>query len=503
VGNQTTVDDLFRRVVASRPHAIALVDPPNRLIFADGEPRRLTYAEADRLIGAIAARLRRLGLQPDSVVAILLPNTVEAVLTILGVWRAQMIAAPLPVLWRRTETVQALERIGAKAIVTCARIGDFRACEVAAQAAEKLFPIRHVCGFGAGLPDGVIKLDDLPDADAREPRPAHVRETDAALHVAAVTWDVSPRGAVAVARNHAQLIAGGLATVLTGRIESGSTILAGCAHGSFAGLALSVLPWLLVGGTLALHHGFDADAFAAQCNEHRCGTLVAPGALVPRLAAAGLLAHADLRNVLAVWRAPERLSTSSAWQHPSAGLVDMLVFGETALLGSLRGADGRPSPLPSGTIYASWSANSHLWIADTAPTAAGTLALRGPMIPQHPFPPGAERSSLPHLKADAAGFVDTGYSCRFDRATATYQVTAPPPGLVSVGGYRFVMSELDMLARRTNEGAALAALPNAITGHRLAGIAENPDSVRAELLALGLNPLVTDAFRGHRKSKAA
>jgi acyl-CoA synthetase (AMP-forming)/AMP-acid ligase II len=63
-------------------------------------PRRLTYAEADRAISALATKLRGLGLQTDSVVAIQLANTVDSVIALLGVLRAGMIAAPLPLLWR-------------------------------------------------------------------------------------------------------------------------------------------------------------------------------------------------------------------------------------------------------------------------------------------------------------------------------------------------------------------------------------------------------------------
>ena len=46
------------------------------------------------------AKLRGLGLQTDAVVAMQLPNTVESIVTFLGVLRAGMIAAPLPLLWR-------------------------------------------------------------------------------------------------------------------------------------------------------------------------------------------------------------------------------------------------------------------------------------------------------------------------------------------------------------------------------------------------------------------
>ena len=50
----TTLDDLFRRTAARRPDAIALADPPDRESFTDGPPRRLTYAETDRIVSAIA-----------------------------------------------------------------------------------------------------------------------------------------------------------------------------------------------------------------------------------------------------------------------------------------------------------------------------------------------------------------------------------------------------------------------------------------------------------------
>ena len=75
-----TIDDLFRRAVARRPDALALADAPNRASFTDGPPLRLTYAEADRMVSAIAGRLRRMGLPTDAIVGIQLPNTVENIL---------------------------------------------------------------------------------------------------------------------------------------------------------------------------------------------------------------------------------------------------------------------------------------------------------------------------------------------------------------------------------------------------------------------------------------
>jgi non-ribosomal peptide synthetase component E (peptide arylation enzyme) len=502
-GGQTTLDELFRYAADRRPDAIAIADPPDRAIFTDGPPRRLSYAEADRIISAIAARLRRIGLQTDTVVGIQLPNTIENVLTILGVLRAGMIAAPLPLLWRCAETAPALNRLGAKAIITTSRIGEFDHCDLAMQVAAEVFPIRYVCSFGTGLADGVIALDDLLSADAIDPTSAIERDGKPGDHVALVTWDVTPDGPVAVARNHTQLIAGGLACLLEGGLEQDAAILGCCAMSSFAGLSLTMVPWLLAGGTLSLHHAFDPETFAIQCRDDHCDTLVVPGPLVPQLAAAGLLAHPELKNVLAVWRAPERLLISPAWLHPSAALIDMLVFGEIALLGSRRGADGRPTLLPAGQVRAPHGSPNSVLMAEIERTEAGTMALRGPMVPRHAFPPGSESLAGPHLSADAGGFVDTGYSCRLDPATPALQVTGPPPGIVSVGGYRFVSSELESLISRAGSSAALTALPDALAGHRLAGIAGNAKEVGAALAALGVNPLVAGAFRERRLPKAA
>ena len=161
-----TLDGLFRRAVARHPDALALADPPDRETFTDGQPRRLTYAEADRAISAIATRLRDLGLPTDAVIGIQLPNVVEHVLTILAVLRAGMIAAPLPLLWRRIEVSDALARIGATALVTAARIGSLAACGMAVQVAADVFQVRHVLGFGRDLPAGVVSLDDRSDLAA-------------------------------------------------------------------------------------------------------------------------------------------------------------------------------------------------------------------------------------------------------------------------------------------------------------------------------------------------
>jgi len=72
---------------------------------------------------------------------------------------------------------------------------------------------------------------------------------------------------------------------------------------------------------------------------------------------------------------------------------------------------------------------------------------------------------------------DTDYAARLDRSTGTICITAPPSGIMAVGGYRFLSQDLQEWARRLGQGALLTALPDRLSGHRLAGRAQ--DNARA------------------------
>jgi len=83
-----TLDTLFRRILARQPDATALIDPPNKQRITSQTPKRLTFAQADRMISALAAHFVESGLPANSVIAIQLPNTIEFALTVLAAYRA-------------------------------------------------------------------------------------------------------------------------------------------------------------------------------------------------------------------------------------------------------------------------------------------------------------------------------------------------------------------------------------------------------------------------------
>ncbi len=492
-----TIDEVFRRIAQRRPDALALADAPNRETFTDSAPRRLTFAAADRMIASIAGRLRRMGLATDAIIGIQLPNVAENILAMLGVLRAGMIAAPLPLLFRRADAVAALARIGAKALITCGHVGAFNHSRLGMRVAAEVFSIRYVCAFGHNLPDGVVPFDDLFTAEKLDPIPPLERErqSNAAAHVAAITFDVGEGGLVPVARNHSELLAGGLGVLLESRLAQEAIMLSTIAPSSFAGMSLTLLPWLLSGGTLLLHHPFEAEVLARQFRDEHCGTAILPGPVAFRLAEAGQLAHGVPGAVIAAWRAPERLAMTAAWREAETMLTDVSIFGEAGLVPARRGVGGRPSAVSFGPIVAPRGSTGAVVIGELTRTETGTVALRGPMVPHHSFPPGIERSGLPYFKIGRGGFVDSGYTCRADSRTKAMVVTGASPGIVGIGGYRFLLHDLQDVVRRIDGNATLTGLPDPLVGQRLIGNAADRDTIEAALNAVGVNPLVVAAFR--------
>jgi AMP-binding enzyme len=486
-----TLDGLFRRILARQPDALALLDPLNKPRVTGQPPKRLTFAQADRAISALSAHFIEAGLPANSVVAIQLPNTVEFMLTVLAAHRAGLIVALLPQLWRQAELTVALNRTGARAIVTTGKIDGVSHADLAMNAAVEAFSIRHVCSFGNDLPEGMVPLDPVL---SREPAATRAVPQDG-RKAAMISFDVTSDGFRAVPRTHLNLIAGGLALFLESNVPQGATMMSAFAPSSFAGLTSSLLVWLLSGGTLALHHPFDGEALEQQINDDHCDTLVAPAPLALRLAEIDMPARLPtLRNVIALWRAPEQVASSPLWSVPGTSLTDVYLFGEAGLFGACRAADGASAPILPGPHGAPRDVAGSSIAGETLITPRGTLALRGPMVATAAYAPVAPSNDA-LVAQPPRDHVDTDYAARLDRSTGAICITAPPAGIMAVGGYRFLSQDLQEWAKRLGQGALLTALPDRLSGHRLAGRAQDNARAREALVELGLNPLMVEAFR--------
>ena len=485
-----TLDALFGRSLVRQPDALALVDPADKPRVTGQPARRLSYAEADRAIAALSAHFIEAGLPANSVIAVQLPNTVELMLTVLAAHRAGLIVALLPLLWRQAELTMALNRTGARAIVTSKMIDGVAHADLALNAAVEAFSIRHVCGFGTDLPEGMASLDLAMESRSFTTRTV----TQDGRRAAIISFDVTGDGFRAVPRTHLNLIAGALAVFLESDVPQGATVLSAVMPASFAGLTSSLGLWLLSGGALMLHHPFDNEVLERQVQDHLCDTLVVPAQLALRLDEAGMPARLpSVRRTIGLWRAPEQVATSPAWSHGCSSLTDVYLFGEVGLFGARRSANGAAASILPGPHGAPRDAAGSSIAGETLITPKGTLALRGPMVPVAAY--AASNFDSDSLTLPEADLVDTGYSARLDRPSGSLHITAPPPGIMAVSGYRFLAHDLGEWAKRLGQGTLLTALPDRLNGHRLAGRAPDNARARKALAALGLNPLMIEAFR--------
>ncbi len=486
-----SLDALFRRNAQARPDALALADPVDRASFTDGAPLRLSYAEADVAIDRLARRLQSFGLGDRAVVAIQLPNMVEAVIALMAVLRAGLIAAPVPVLWRRSDLVAALAPLEVKAMLTTARLGNARPAEAMCEAAVDLFSLSFPCAFGADAPDGVISLDlsiAVPEMSTDfQPAPAA-----ASPAVAIATFDAAPGGFYAVGRSHAEWIAAGLATLLEARIGTGDHIVSTLPPASLAGIGAGLVPWLLSGGALELVHGYlPVLAPAKGIRTH----LLAPAAALPEIERRTKPSYA---SCIAVHRGigTAALDFSAV---PGETIVDLFAFGETGMIASARAETGRARPIPLGAVTAPANIAGAPVVIETRCDADGILALRGAMVPRQPFPIHTP-ADIPRLECDREGYVRTGYRCR--STPGGIVVDTGPVGIATIGGLRFGLDELSARVAKIVGAAKVAAIDDRRLGTRLSIEADDPAAAEA-LAAAGFSPLIVEAVAPQQSSRRA
>src|SRR5262249_39018241 len=156
------------------------------------------------------------------------------------------------------------------------------------------------------------------------------------------------------------------------------------------------------------------------------------------------------------------------------------------------------APLALGPVTAPRGVPGALNVAELSRTAAGTIALRGPLVPKFALPPEIDVVLKPAFPIGADGFVDTGYACLIDPGTHALAIGGPPVGLVGVGGYRFPQQALADLAAATEPGSRIVAQMDGLAGQRLVGIAANDARAREALGSRGVNPLIVAAFGSDR-----
>lgn len=463
------IDTLLREAAGRSPSRLAYADPPNRAAFGLAGPRELSFAQADAIATVIAGRFMEAGLLPGDRIALRLPNIVELPLALLGAWRAGLAPACLPMMWRLDELHHALPQIDPAAIFTVGRFGAVNHSDLMCRAAAQHIAIRHVFGLGNELSDGVIPADDWftpatqPDTGDGEnlaPFPADA--------TAAMTWAVSPRGAFAVPRTHAEMLAVGRSAAIQLGLQGDDVVLLPYPMTSIASLGGHMVAALHAGAAVLLHQPFSYDGFIAQIQDFRVTCAAMPDAVLAALRERGDLERncASLRRIGRIWPWPHQPERAPRNFHADPPVFDIRNIGELGLiieeaaasaglpLGKLRigtAGDGEGEVFLETRVRGSVSKGPRRMLS-------GSLLLRGATVPSGPL---ADAGALAEdmLRPDAQGFVNTGLKCCVDEGLPGRFTCARHPSMIYHGGVAVRAEELD---------AAYASFPDVLDAAALA-----------------------------------
>lgn len=176
---------------------------------------RLSISEFEQATNSFAAALVALGVKPGERVALLLPNSPQAIIAQYGAWKAGAIVAPMNSLYTERELEQLLNEIGAETVVVLTRFYEkVKGVQprtsvkrvIATNIKDYLPPILRVLytllkekkeGDRITLQGGDFQFVDLMKRYAKAPRPAvPVRPTDPAILLFSGGTTGSPKAAL-------------------------------------------------------------------------------------------------------------------------------------------------------------------------------------------------------------------------------------------------------------------------------------------------------------------
>lgn len=422
-----TLDDLFRRNAATTPAALALIDPPNRAELAGGSPQRFTYAELANAVERLASGLLHLGLVKDDVIMVQLPNIVELPLVYLAAARLGLIVSPLPVQYRSHELRQTMNIVRPKAFITTTNFGGFDYVEMVQHLQAEAPSLKTIIALGANLPSGVVALSDVltSPADVAALNEYAASHSVDANEVFTICWtsgtEAEPKG---VPRSHNHWISIAYATVDGAQLAPGDTLLNPFPMVNMSAIGGMLVPWLLTGGTLVMHHPLNLGVFLAQIKAERVNYTVVPPVLLNMLLLnPTILANADLSSIKCIGSGSAPLSTWMTTNWKTTHNIDILnFFGSnegTALISApaeIPDAGERARYFPRyGVPGFRWTNRAVQGMSTklidpisretiTQPNVVGELAIKGPTV----FAGYYERPDLTAKSFDADGYFYTG-----------------------------------------------------------------------------------------------
>ncbi|MDY0223579.1 MAG: class I adenylate-forming enzyme family protein [Desulfobacterium sp.] len=253
VYSNETLYDHFMKNMKKEPDRICVVDPPNRKNLDGFEPERLTYTEFAGAVDAVAEGLVNLGVKKDDIIMVQLPNTWELAMLYLAISRSGAIITPAPVLWREAEMGHIAKTTEARFFITVEEFNGFnhRAMGESVRsnnpAMEKIITLEEIRAMVKGPVTGIL---DKTSTDPND--------------IFTICWtsgtEALPKGCPLSHNNWAGM---GLLQGSTG-MRPGDVMMTAGPLVNMGSIGTVFIPWMVLGGTLVLHHPFDPAAYMGQ-----------------------------------------------------------------------------------------------------------------------------------------------------------------------------------------------------------------------------------------------
>jgi acyl-CoA synthetase len=466
------IHDWFADSVRANPQRLALCDPPNREAVVGGTPRRLSWLEVDRAVDSLAGTFASFGIRKDDVVLVQLPNCVELPIAYLACLRLGAIITPVPVQYREHELAHILGLTQPRLLLTAQRVLKHGHLEML----RRLAPANGQ----------VLGLHELPAAAGASAPPAEVDAND----IATICWTSGTEGVPkGVPRSHNEWLAIPENIIVSAGLQEGAHLLNPFPLVNMAGIAGQLLPWLILGGRLVMHHPFSLEVFLTQLREEDIDYSVAAPALLTTLAQnAALLDGIAGRRLRALGSGggplPEWTVRTLAEQQ---GISVVNYFGTNEGASLTSSALDLPDPALRATYFPRFGAGGHEWKLPVsrrvstrlvgpdsgddieAPGVPGELRVKGPAI----FAGYWRAPELTARAFDERGYFRTGdlFEIAGDRGQL-YRFAGRLKDIIVRGGFNISSEEVEslLLAHPAVREAAVVGFPDQVLGERVCAV---------------------------------
>ncbi len=342
-----TLSDMFLSNAKAHPDRIALVDAPNREVFAFGVPRRLSYTELKAEVDRLSGVLLRAGIGKDDVVLAQLPNISEFVALYFAVAQIGAVISPTAVQYRSHELKSLIGIVEPKAFVCATKV---KGCDHVSIAQSLIGDSVQLMTFGPDTPAGALDLSNTAgdaEADAMIILDHVASNPVDADDIFTICWTSGTTGEPkGVPRSHNHWVAVAATGYEAMKVGPGDILLNPFPMINMASIGGITMCWLTSAGTMVLHHPFDPAVFLQQIATERPTLTIAPPAVLNMLLQnEALLAKVDLSSlrVIASGSAPLAPAMVRGFQE-KYGIIVVNVFGSNEGMSFITGEADAPDP---------------------------------------------------------------------------------------------------------------------------------------------------------------